>query len=481
MSIVERIIHITAIIVVAASAAAAQVRVTQPNVDDLTRRIEDLEAKVKMLTDELSRRPPPPADVRTGTTASVAEQSTAKVEPNPNAAKEPAKSRDIGVDLGGVKLTPYGTIYFNMFGNTRSVNNADVPTFVAVSGNGGTSASLRQTRLGLRLEGAKVGKARLGAVVEADFFGGSPGIGIGENFGLVRLRLANVRLDWEKSSLTIGQDWMPFAPQNPVSLAAAAIPQMASAGNNWARIPQIKVERRYSNGIALQGAVLAPQTGDSSTTGGFFLQPNSGATSGVPFFQGRLSYAGKNWFASKKPGAIGLSGHYGRIATITGPASTRFTDASWGVAGDWNLPLSDVVAITGEAFVGQGLGGFQAGVFQGINPDFASIQGNAATADGIRAIGALGGWVQLAVTPRIKGNKLGLYGTIGIDDPDDSDLTSVTSRDWRTRNLAFAAEIIYKFSPQFHMAIEARRFDTRYRLSRRRTAEHINLAFAYSF
>jgi len=81
----------------------------------------------------------------------------------------------------------------------------------------------------------------------------------------------------------------------------------------------------------------------------------------------------------------------------------------------------------------------------------------------------------------MKGNKLGFYGTVGIDDPDDADLRSVSSRDWRMRNLAFAGEVIYKFSPQFQMGIEVRRFDTRYRLSRRRTAEHLNLAFAYSF
>lgn len=342
------------------------------------------------------------------------------------------------------------------------------------------SASLRQTRLGLKMEGAKVGRARLGAVVEADFFGGSPGIGIGENFGLVRLRLANIRLDWEKTGLTIGQDWMPFAPQSPVSLAAAAIPQMAAAGNNWARIPQVKIERKFG-AVAWQGAVLAPQSGDSSSAGGFFLQPNSGSTSGFPFFQSRLAYSGKNWLASKKAGSIGISGHFGRVAANTGPANARYTDASWGIAADWSMPLTDVVSVAGEAFVGQGLGGFQAGVFQGVNPDFARVQSNASTADGIRAIGTRGGWVQIAVTPRMKGNKLGFYGTVGVDDPDDADLRSVSSRDWRTQNLAFAGEVIYKFSPQFQMGIELRRFDTRYRLSRRRTAEHLNLAFAYSF
>jgi len=479
MKVLHRTIYAIAIITAASIGASGQTRVGSPDVDELTRRVEALEATVKLLTEELARRqqpPAPPAD----TNASITQPVVATTKPEPPAKTESAKSRDIGVDLGGARLTPYGTIYFNMYGNTRGVNNADVPTFAAASGNGGTSASLRQTRLGLRLEGAKVGKARLGAIVEADFYGGSPGIGIGENFGLVRLRLANVRLDWEKTAVTIGQDWMPFAPQNPVSLAATAIPQMASAGNNWARIPQIKVERKFGH-VSLQGAVLAPQSGDSAAAGGFLLQPNSGSTSGVPFFQSRLAYSGKNWFASKKNGSIGVSGHWGRLAANSGPANTRYTDESWGVAADWNLPLSDIIAITGEAFTGQGLGGFQAGVFQGVNTDFAYVQGNAATADGIRAISTRGGWLQLAITPRMKGNKLGFYGTVGIDDPDDSVLTSVANRDWRTRNLGFAGEVIYKFTPQFQMGFEVRRFDTWYRLARRRTAEHLNLAFAYSF
>lgn len=479
MNILKHSILPLLFLTIAACAVTAQTRDGRTDVDELTRRIEDLERKVLLLTEELARRQPSAVTIAPARPAET-DQAPAKAVPAPQPAKETEQKRDLSVNVGNVKLTPYGTIYFNAFGNTRGTNNADVPLFASTGGNGGMSASLRQTRLGLRIEGAKVGKARLGAVVEADFFGGSPGIGIGENFGLVRLRLANIRLDWEKTGLTIGQDWMPFAPQSPVSLAAAAIPQMAAAGNNWARIPQIKIERKFG-AVAWQGAILAPQSGDSSSAGGFFLQPNSGSTSGFPFFQSRLAYSGKNWLASKKAGAIGISGHFGRVAALTGPANVRYTDASWGVAADWNMPLTDLVSLTGEAFVGQGLGGFQAGVFQGVNPDFAHVQSNAATADGIRAIGTRGGWVQIAVTPRMKGNKLGFYGTVGIDDPDDADLRSVSSRDWRMRNLAFAGEVIYKFSPQFQMGIEVRRFDTRYRLSRRRTAEHLNLAFAYSF
>ncbi|MBK9215686.1 MAG: hypothetical protein IPM59_08795 [Chloracidobacterium sp.] len=464
---------------IAACTAVSQTRAERTDVDELARRIEDLEQKVRLLTEELVRRQTPAGTIAPAKQTDR-DQAVATADSPSRPVKDTPPQRDLSVNVGNLKLTPYGTIYFNAFGNTRGTNNADVPLLASSGGTGGMSASLRQTRLGLKMEGAKVGRARLGAVVEADFFGGSPGIGIGENFGLVRLRLANIRLDWEKTGLTIGQDWMPFAPQSPVSLAAAAIPQMAAAGNNWARIPQVKIERKFG-AVAWQGAVLAPQSGDSSSAGGFFLQPNSGSTSGFPFFQSRLAYSGKNWLASKKAGSIGISGHFGRVAANTGPANARYTDASWGIAADWSMPLTDVVSVAGEAFVGQGLGGFQAGVFQGVNPDFARVQSNASTADGIRAIGTRGGWVQIAVTPRMKGNKLGFYGTVGVDDPDDADLRSVSSRDWRTQNLAFAGEVIYKFSPQFQMGIELRRFDTRYRLSRRRTAEHLNLAFAYSF
>lgn len=469
---------IAAVLIGAAISVSAQPQ-AKPDTEELNRRLAELEAKVKLLTDELAAVRSL-AGAPTAPSAAAEKRPAAKAE-TVTAAAQAAPKKDLGVDVGSARLTPYGTIYFNAFGNSGGTNNADVPMWATVSGPGNAGASMRQTRLGLRLEGARVGKARLGAVLEADFFGGIPGIGVGENFGVVRIRLANAKLDWEKTSLTVGQDWMPFAPLNPTSLAAAAIPQMAAAGNNWARLPQVKVERRLNDHVTWQGALLAPQSGDSSTTTSFLLQPNSGMASRTPYFQSRLAYSGKNWFASKKAGSIAASAHFGRSSVFLGAANVRHDENSWGVAADWNLPLSDVVAITGEAFAGQGLGGFQAGIFQSLNTDFARIQGIASTAGGVRAIRTRGGWVQLAVTPRMLGNKLGIYGTFGTDDPNDHDLTSVANRDWRQRNMAFAGEMIYKFTPQFQIGVEARRFQTLYLFSRRQTATHINLAMAYTF
>ena len=127
--------------------------------------------------------------------------------------------RIFSFELGQMHVVPYGTIYFNASGNSGGTNNDDVPLFATPSGTDNLSASVRQTRIGIRLQAAKNLGANLNGVIEADFFGGFPAFGVGENFGLVRLRLANVRLDWERTSLIVGQDWMTFAPNNPVSIA----------------------------------------------------------------------------------------------------------------------------------------------------------------------------------------------------------------------------------------------------------------------
>ena len=99
-----------------------------------------------------------------------------------------------------IKVTPYGIAYFNLFSNTDAVNNGDVPLFAAPSGPGHAGMTARQSRLGIRVTGATLGKAKVTGVLEGDFFGGYPAVGIGDNMGVFRLRLANARLEWTKGS-----------------------------------------------------------------------------------------------------------------------------------------------------------------------------------------------------------------------------------------------------------------------------------------
>ena len=447
--------------------------------DTQEERIKQLEAQLKLMQAQIEelknqRNQTPKTAENAPAPPTAAQPVAAKTE-----AKQPAtQQKQLGVDVGSARLTPYGTIYFNAFGNSAGTNNADVPLF-ATAGAGNTSASVRQTRLGVRLEGARVGNANLKAVLEADFFGGFPSIGIGENFGIVRLRLANARLDWERTSVTVGQDWMVFAPVSPTSLAAAAIPQMAAAGNNWARLPQIKVEHKFGKNFTLAGAVLAPQTGDFATNAAFFLQPTSGAASRVPFVQSRLAFSEANWVGTKKAGSIGVSGHYGQSRVTVGNRTSDVDSAA--LALDWSFPLAKRVSLSGEAFFGRDLAGFQAGVFQNYNNDFAYRNGTSLVAGGVRAIGTRGGWTQLGFTPDAFKDRLTIYGSVGIDDPRNEDLVSFSRRDFRSRNFSYAFDAIYKFSPQFSIGAEFRRLETSYIVSGKRAANHVNLSAAYSF
>jgi len=338
--------------------------------------------------------------------------------------------------------------------------------------------SLRQTRFGVRLEGGKAGNASLSGVVEADFYGGLPAVGVGENFGVVRLRVAKFKLSWERTSLSVGQDWVVFAPLNPTSIAAAAIPQFAASGNLWARLPQARIETRFGNGRFLyQGAVLAPTSGDfpSGSDSPFLLQPGAASRSAVPSFESRLAFTTRNFLGSGKAGTIAVSGHFGR-AEVAG--SSIRSDA---VALDWNVPLAKRVSLSGEAFIGESLGGLQGGVFQGYNPDYGQASDGLTGGSAVRGIRSRGGWTQVSFTPPVLRDRLTFYGSAGIDDPDNGDLQSVTPRNWRSRNFSYAFNAIFKPIPPLSIGFEFRRFHTTYLITGERTAEHFNLGAAYTF
>jgi hypothetical protein len=87
----------------------------------------------------------------------------------------------------------------------------------------------------------------------------------------------------------------------------------------------------------------------------------------------------------------------------------------------------------------------------------------------------------MGFTPDVFKDRWSIYGSVGIDDPRDSDLTTVSGTNFRSRNLAAAFNTIYKVTPQFWIGAEYRHFSTRYFTTGSRTAEHINLGATYSF
>ena len=61
------------------------------------------------------------------------------------------------------------------------------------------------TRIGVRISGPEIFRAKTSANIETDFAGD-----LGVNPAMLRLRQANAVFSWSKSSLLVGQTWHPF-------------------------------------------------------------------------------------------------------------------------------------------------------------------------------------------------------------------------------------------------------------------------------
>ena len=163
-----------------------------------------------------------------------------------------------------------GIMLFNLFANRGNIDNQDFPTWAIPSFTGSTSqtlgASLRQSEIGLEVFGPRLAGAKTTGNLQVDFSGGFANTPDGVNFGVVRLRIATLRMDWNNTSLVAGQDNAFVSPLSPTSFASLAVPAFGYAGNLWGWIPQVRVEHRIdlSNGqkILLQGGIMDNVTGE---------------------------------------------------------------------------------------------------------------------------------------------------------------------------------------------------------------------------
>jgi hypothetical protein len=78
-----------------------------------------------------------------------------------------------------------------------------------------------------------------------DFFGGIPYTNYGTSSGIVRMRTANIFMDWDRNSLRVGVEEPLISPLSPTSYATVAQPGLAWAGNLWAWAPQLRFAHQF--------------------------------------------------------------------------------------------------------------------------------------------------------------------------------------------------------------------------------------------
>jgi hypothetical protein len=302
------------------------------------------------------------------------------------------------------RLRLSGIVLLNLFSNRGFLDTQETPTWAIpdipnVSGQT-LGASMRQSEVGLEVFGPHLFGARTSGNVQLDFAGGSPNLPNGVNFGLVRLRTASMRLDWNNTSIVAGQDTAFFSPLSPTSFASLALPAFSYAGNLWGWIPQVRIEHRFNlaegQSIALQGGIMDNVTGELPSSFEPFAQ--AGESSGQPAYAARVAWT-RNIFGM--PLTLGTAGYYSR-------QNWGFAHNldGWAAMTDWNVPLTARVSLSGEFYRGRAIGGLGGGVGRSVLFSADSSQ--------VRALNSVGGWSQLKVSAT---SKLEFNGAFGVDNP----------------------------------------------------------------
>jgi hypothetical protein len=305
-----------------------------------------------------------------------------------------------------------GIVLMNLFSNRGQTDNQDVPDYVIGrnQGDGNFGATMRQSQIALEAFGPTLAGAKTSANLQADFGGGFANTWNGVNSGVFRLRMASMRLDWEHTSVVVGQDDLFVSPLSPTSFASLIVPGFTYAGNLWAWTPQVRVEHRFdladNQSITVQGGILDNLTSEFPGAS-YFRPPGAGGKSGQPAYGFRAAWT-RTVFG--RPLTLGTAGYYSRQVWDF----EHYSDG-WAGMADWEIPLSHRVSLSGEFYRGRAVGGIGGGISRAVV--FIGNPGIPATA--VRGLNSLGGWSEFKIRAN---SKLEFNAGFGLDNPYASEI-----------------------------------------------------------
>lgn len=376
------------------------------------------------------------------------------------------------------KVRISGMVLMNTYDNQGAVDITDLPNLahqVAAGDSGGDfGATFRQTTVGLQVTGPNLAGAKTSADLDVDFYGGIPHAHYGVIMGALRMRTARLRLDWPKWSIIAGQDSPFFSPLSPTSYASLAEPAFSWSGNLWVWVPQIRAERRWTtsehSNLALTFGILDPLS-EVTPDATFNRHPDPGEASRTPAFATHLGWNGS---AAGVPATLGFGGYF---AKQNWGFDKRVN--SWLVSGDFDIPIGRFLAMSGEVYRGQAIGGLGGGIwtsalFDG-DPDTAGTH--------ILPLNDIGGWTQLKVKPV---ERLEFNLAAGAANPFARDLEFFTAaRTYSStplaRNQTLLLNSIFRPRSNLLLGLEYRRLRTYSLAGGKSEASHVNLSIGVSF
>lgn len=450
---------------------------TQEQLQALASRLSDAEEHLKQSQQEMKRLQEEIAKLRTELTHLNAAASSSK-PPDQDATTIPSENRSNDVSSLKEQLaivqsqieqheqikvesaSKYpvrinGLILFNAFSNHGAVDNFDQPSLAVPSTSDVPStsygASLRQTILGIEATGPHLAGAKSYAEVNVDFYGGIQYTNYGSNGGIVRMRTALAKLQWNKDTAEVGLVAPLISPLSPTSYASVAEPAMAWAGNLWTWAPQLRYEHRFTTSsgkeISLEFGLWDPPPAGYTNADGYRVA-SPGERSGQPAYESRIAWKRGT---QDSPGEthVGLGGYYSRMAFPGGRNGDAFA-----VTGDWTFRIAHRLELSGEAYRGRAIGGLGGGVYKNVVTGIDPTTG----ASTFRLLNDVGGWAQTKLRFT---NVLEANGAFGLDNAFARDFHSITlspdasALQTRARNQMWSVNLIYSpwtyliLSPEF--------------------------------
>jgi hypothetical protein len=366
----------------------AELEESRAEIRELKVTVEGLEAKLPVDSSSVTNALPTAVQPVTATEEDL-QMLTERVDEHQQTKVESASKLRI-------KLS--GMVLLNAFSNSGNVDSVDLPTVAlprsAAFSAGSIGGSVRQSIVGLTGYGPDFLGARTSADVQMDFFGGIPSGYSGASSGIVRLRLARLRLDWHDTSLVGGVDTPFFSPNSPTSYATVGEPAFAAAGNLWAWTPSLRVEHRFNS----QTATWKLEAGLFDPTGyaGYAPQnrfPSAGESARQPAYSVRFSGThGESDHAL----SLGVAGIYSPLRFYGG----QHTHGAGGMV-DWRIPMTRYFQVTGEFFAGKGLEGFGGTPYSQVSAQESQHYAYV-TSPLLAGIGETGGWSEVTLKASAK-------------------------------------------------------------------------------
>jgi hypothetical protein len=476
-----------------ATFAGAQDRQTRASeLDQMRRQLQEtqsqLNASMKLIdalrhdVDDLrSRLVPLATDVSVANIAPVVgegENAAASIPTVEDADKDPsflsAKIKElhqVKVESGSKYSVKFsGMVLFNAYHNTGNVDIVDLPNLAFGQApntpNGNVGATLRQTVMRVDVTGPTLWGARTSGDVSFDFYGGAAATQYGVTAGIMRMRTANLQLDWDHTTVRIGQDTPFISPLSPTSYATVAEPGLSWAGNLWVWTPQVVVEHRIITGentsFVLQGGILDPLTEEIPYTQ--FRSTTAGEASGVPAFAGRIALDHSS--SPRLPFTIGFGAYQSRHRyELLKPYN------SWTANADFMFAPAKQVEFTGEWYYGQGAGGLGGGIWT------SAVFNAAASPTAVLPLHSTGGWGQIKLKPI---SRFEINAAMGQDENRGNDLrffpVGWTSGGYPAlqKNRAQMVNFVVKPNSVLLFGVEYRHLFTAPSLGKSATGEHVN-------